>query len=81
MHRPPRALLVTADQLLAQCEQAHADLQALAELRQHASCRLDQLGGMITELRGLEEETSVQRRLNRNERRLNPDPPRAIRDL
>lgn len=52
-----------ADQLLAQCEQAHADLQALAELRQHASCRLDQLGGMITELRGLEEETSVQRRL------------------
>jgi chaperonin cofactor prefoldin len=52
-----------ADQLLAQCEQAHADLQALAELRQHASCRLDQVGDIITELRGLEEETSVQRRL------------------
>lgn len=51
-----------ADQLVAQCERVHADLQTLAELRQHAPRRLDQVSDTVTEVRRLEEETSAQRR-------------------
>jgi hypothetical protein len=51
-----------ADQLVARCEQVHADLHALTELRQHGPRRLDQVSDTVTEVRRLEEETSAQRR-------------------
>jgi hypothetical protein len=51
-----------ADQLIARCEQVHADLHALTELSQHGPRRLDQVSDTLTEVRRLEEETSAQRR-------------------
>jgi hypothetical protein len=51
-----------AEQLVAQCERVHADLQALAELRRHAARRLDQVSDTVTKVRRLEQETSAQRR-------------------
>ncbi|MDQ2882200.1 MAG: hypothetical protein M3Y48_13525 [Actinomycetota bacterium] len=50
------------DQLIAQCEQARADLQALAELRQHGPRRLDEVNATLTEVRRLEEQIAAERR-------------------
>jgi hypothetical protein len=51
-----------ADQLIAQCEQAHADLTALAELRRHGPRRLDDLSATATEVARLVEKTVEERR-------------------
>ncbi|MGH3550705.1 MAG: hypothetical protein ACRDQU_21815 [Pseudonocardiaceae bacterium] len=50
------------DQLIAQCEQARADLQMLAELRQHGPRRLDEVNATLTEVRRLEEKICEERR-------------------
>lgn len=46
------------DELLAQCKQAHADLQVLTELRLHAQHRLEQVRRTLTEVHQLEQEVS-----------------------
>ncbi|MGH3780567.1 MAG: hypothetical protein ACRDRO_08030 [Pseudonocardiaceae bacterium] len=50
------------DQLIAQGEQARADLRALTELREHGPRRLDQVSVTVTEVRRLEEQISEERR-------------------
>ncbi|PZS23202.1 MAG: hypothetical protein DLM60_03080 [Pseudonocardiales bacterium] len=50
------------DQLIAQCEQVRADLQTLAELRQHGPRLLDELNATLIEVRRLEEQISAERR-------------------
>jgi hypothetical protein len=51
-----------AGQLIQQCERAHADLQALVQLRQHAQRRLDQVGTTLAEVRQLGQEIAEERR-------------------
>ena len=50
-----------ADQLIAQCEQAHAELLALLDLRHHALERCDRIGATLTEMSGLHREIAEQR--------------------
>jgi hypothetical protein len=51
-----------ADQLIAQCEQAHAGLTVLAELRQHGPRRLDDVSATAAEVARLVEKTVQERR-------------------
>lgn len=50
------------DQLIAQCEQAHADLTVLAELREHGPRRLDDVNAIAAEVARLVEKTVEERR-------------------
>ncbi|HEV7829056.1 MAG TPA: hypothetical protein VGP04_09420 [Pseudonocardiaceae bacterium] len=50
------------DQLIAQCEQAHAELHALVDLRQQATKRCDRIGATLTEVSELRQEIAEQRR-------------------